>query len=79
MFLTLFFPFKIGAQYESLLSIRGMMHSRRLPANYHPVNKPEFWEFMGSKTDLGKVFLTRLGARRENCFWSALLGNTENF
>ncbi|CAO3684340.1 unnamed protein product [Umbelopsis ramanniana] len=42
----------IGAQYESLLAIRGMMHSRRLPANYHPVNKPEFWEFMGSKTDL---------------------------
>ncbi|KAG2187713.1 hypothetical protein INT44_005403, partial [Umbelopsis vinacea] len=41
-----------GTHYESLLSVRGMMHSRRLPASYHPVNKPEFWEFMGSKPDL---------------------------
>ncbi|KAH8555650.1 Rad17 cell cycle checkpoint protein-domain-containing protein [Umbelopsis sp. PMI_123] len=42
----------IGTDYESLLAVRGMMYSRRLPAKYHSIYKPEFWEYMGSKTDL---------------------------
>lgn len=36
----------MGSEYESLVAVRGMMHSRKLPAKYNPVKKPEYWEYM---------------------------------
>lgn len=39
----------MGAEYESLLAVRGMMYSRKLPAKYNPVKKPEYWDYMNMK------------------------------
>ncbi|KAJ2963962.1 hypothetical protein NQZ79_g1193 [Umbelopsis isabellina] len=39
-----------GSEYESLLSIRGLMYSRKAPSKYHPVNKPDYWEFLGKES-----------------------------
>jgi hypothetical protein len=50
----------MGAEYESLLAVRGMMYSRKLPAKYNPVKKPEYWDYMNMKNAKGKVFYPRV-------------------